>query len=41
MRTCVDPDRMLHDVAFHLSLHFLLKYPLRDFQYTKGLTHRL
>ena len=32
----LDPNEMPHDAAFHLGLHFLQKYPFRDFQYTKG-----
>ena len=31
-----DPDEMQHYAAFHLGLHFLSKYPLRGFHYTKG-----
>ena len=26
-----DPDEMPHDVAFHLGLHCLSKYPFRGF----------
>ena len=32
----VDPDEMLHLAAFHLGLHCLPEYPLRDGKYTKG-----
>ena len=36
-----DPDEMQHYAAFHLSLHCLPKYPLRNFQYTKGYNTKL
>ena len=32
----IDPGEMPHNAAFHLGLHYLLKYPFRCFQYTKG-----
>ena len=32
-----DPDEMPHHAAFHLGLHCLLKYPLRDLCPSKGL----
>ena len=31
-----DPDEMQHNVAFHLGLHCLPKYPFWDFWYSKG-----
>ena len=33
-----DPDKMTHRVAFHLGLPCSIKYPIRGFWYTKGLT---
>ena len=32
----VDPDEIMHNVAFHLGLHCLQKYPFIGFPYTKG-----
>ena len=32
----VDPDEMQHYAAFHLGLHFLLKYSFRGFPNTMG-----
>ena len=32
----VDPDEMPHEVAFHLGLHNLSKYPFKGFPNTKG-----
>ena len=31
-----DPDEMLHYAAFHLGLHWMLKYPFRGFWSAKG-----
>ena len=31
-----EDDEMLHNVAFHLGLHCLSKYPFRGFWYTEG-----
>ena len=31
-----DQDEMPHNVAFHLGLHYLPKYPFRGFQSPKG-----
>ena len=30
------PDEMPHNAAFHLGLHCLSKYPIKDFKSTKG-----
>ena len=35
-----DPDQMQYYAAFHLALHCSPKYPLRGFQYTKGLKQK-
>ena len=32
-----DPDEMTHHVAFHLGLPCSMKYPIRGFEYTKGI----
>ena len=31
-----DPDKMHHSTVFHLGLHYLPKYHLQVYQYTKG-----
>ena len=36
LASSVDPDEMLHYVAFHLGLHCLSKYLNKDLQLSKG-----